>query len=236
MEAYRGAMKKQLLKELGLLFIFLVLSTMLIAYTGSDLRASAKFYINAGWPVGQLFPWKFLYRLDRIPALILSTSAIASAAWGLADMRRRHLVRPGLYLVLVLALGPGLLVNVILKDHWGRPRPRDIVQFGGKMEFQQPWQPGIPGKGRSFPSGHSSAAFYIATPYLVYRRSRAVYAGFWLAGGILFGIAMSYARIAQGGHFLSDTLWSFGLVWITALLLSPLLPDGQAKFHQETSG
>ena len=25
------------------------------------------------------------------------------------------------------ALGPGLVVNVLFKDHWGRPRPREVV-------------------------------------------------------------------------------------------------------------
>jgi len=30
---------------------------------------------------------------------------------------------------------------------------------------------------------------------------------------------MSYARIVQGGHFLSDALWSLGVVWLTLLTL-----------------
>jgi hypothetical protein len=31
-----------------------------------------------------------------------------------------------------------LLVNVALKDHWGRPRPIDIAQLGGTEHFV-PW-------------------------------------------------------------------------------------------------
>jgi membrane-associated PAP2 superfamily phosphatase len=34
---------------------------------------------------------------------------------------------------------------------------------------------------------------------------------------------MSYARIAQGGHFLSDVIWAWGMVHLTALVLSALL-------------
>jgi membrane-associated PAP2 superfamily phosphatase len=34
---------------------------------------------------------------------------------------------------------------------------------------------------------------------------------------------MSIARITQGAHFLSDTLWAFGMVALCALLLAALL-------------
>ena len=40
-----------------------------------------------------------------------------------------------LYLLLVLILGAGLIVNVIFKDDSGRARPRDITEFGGSEQF-----------------------------------------------------------------------------------------------------
>ncbi len=52
-------------------------------------------------------------------------------------------------------------------------------------------------------------------------------AGPCLAGGVAFGIAMSYARIVQGAHFLNDTLWAFGMVWLVAVILARLLIDKQ---------
>ena len=44
-----------------------------------------------------------------------------------------------------------------------------------------------------------------------------------MAGGLLFGVLMSVARITQGAHFLSDTLWSWGMVQLTAVALYYLL-------------
>ena len=44
---------------------------------------------------------------------------------------RKHIA----YLGLVLALGPGLMVNSLLKDHWGRARPSHIHEFGGEQIF-----------------------------------------------------------------------------------------------------
>src|ERR1700751_4567466 len=49
--------------------------------------------------------------------------------------------RAALFLIATLALGPGLLTNVVLKDHWGRPRPIDVKQFGGDYRFEQWWDP-----------------------------------------------------------------------------------------------
>ena len=34
---------------------------------------------------------------------------------------------------------------------------------------------------------------------------------------------MSIARIAQGGHFLSDNIWAFGMIYLTGLLLSAVI-------------
>lgn len=212
--------------ELWMALVLLLIATGLIAATGADLGVAARFY-DHGWPVGEAFPWKQLYRIDRTPAVVLALFGLGIALCGLRRSTMRHWVRPGLFLVLLLALGPGLLVNAVFKEHWGRPRPREVQEFGGSKPFLQPWQPGVSGKGRSFPSGHSSAAFYLTAPYFIYRRSRPRRGAGWLAGGLVFGLLMSVARIAQGGHFLSDCLWAFGMVWLTGLVLAELMGVGR---------
>jgi membrane-associated PAP2 superfamily phosphatase len=128
------------------------------------------------------------------------------------------------------------MVNVVFKDHWGRPRPREIVQFGGQKQFLQPWQKGEDGKGRSFPSGHASAAFYMTAPFFIYRRTNKQLARIWLAGGLTFGLLMSIARITQGGHFLSDNLWAWGMVHLTALALCYILGLDRAVYVSAKTG
>ncbi|MFA7406083.1 MAG: phosphatase PAP2 family protein [Pelobacteraceae bacterium] len=201
----------------------LLLATVVIAATGADLQLSELFCIGGKWPVGDQEPWHFLYRIDRVPAIALGISGLAAALIGSIYKQRRHWVRPGLFLVILLALGPGLIVNTVFKDYWGRPRPREVSQFGGNKVFLHPWQKGIAHKGRSFPSGHSSAAFYLAAPFFVFRRRKPRMAAWWMTGGLLFGILMSVARITQGGHFLSDTVWAWGMVHLLAVALYYLL-------------
>ena len=212
-------MKREMLIELVAVMAFLVLATTVIALSGADLALSAHFCIGGKWPVGDLQPWHALYLLDRIPAITLALVGLTGGLYSLFRRDHYHWRRQGLFLVVLLVLGPGLLVNSVFKEHWGRPRPREIVQFGGKKQFLQPWQKGEDGKGRSFPSGHASAAFYMTAPFFIYRRSNKRLARIWLYGGLTFGIFMTIARITQGGHFLSDNLWAWGVVHLTAVLL-----------------
>jgi len=209
--------------EISLLTALLLALTVLITVSGADLALSARFWIDGKWPIGDQFFWQLLYKLDRIPSILLGVTGLV--VFVLSFLRSDFLAwrKSGAYLVLLLILGPGLLVNSVFKEHWGRPRPREVVEFSGKKQFLHPWQKGESGKGRSFPSGHTSAAFYMAAPYLIYRRTNRKRAYYWLTGGVLFGVVMSAARITQGAHFLSDTLWAFGMVAFCALLLASLL-------------
>jgi membrane-associated PAP2 superfamily phosphatase len=228
-------MNRKLWIDLAGVSLFLVVVTAAIAMSGADLAISGRFLIDGKWPVGDQFFWQMLYRLDRIPSISLGIVGLTVflISFVRADYYRWR--RAGAFLVILLIIGPGILVNTVFKSHWGRPRPREIVQFGGKKQFLQPWQKGEDGKGRSFPSGHSSSAFYMAAPYLIYRRTDRKRAYGWLAGGMLFGVVMSIARITQGAHFVSDTLWAFGMVALCALLLAALLKLDRTALVSTTS-
>ncbi len=223
-------------REVWLVLAVLVGGTALIAATGADLMVASHFYRPGGWPIGELFLWKLLYHFDRYPALALAIFGLWATCYSYYKPHWRIWRRQGIFLVLLLALGPGLLVNATFKDHWGRPRPRELVQFGGKKAFLQPWQPGTDGDGRSFPSGHASAAFYLTAPYFIYRRYKPRLAKRWLLGGTAFGLAMGYARIAQGGHFPSDILWAWGIVYLVAVFLTATILDTATESDDRLQG
>src|ERR1700746_1273941 len=73
--------------------------------------------------------------------------------------------RAALFLIATLALGPGLLTNLVLKDHWGRPGPIDVQQFGGGYRFEAWWDPrGCCRKNSSLAAGEPPAAFWPLAP------------------------------------------------------------------------
>ncbi len=124
--------------------------------------------------------------------------------------------------LLVVAIGAGGISHLIFKDHWGRPRPVQVIEFGGKQEFRPYYKPNFfnsPEPSKSFPCGHCTMGFCFFALALVGRRfnNRAL---FWvgLALALSLGGLLSLARIAQGGHFLSDTLMTALIMWLTSYL------------------
>lgn len=206
--------------QLVLILAVLVISTTLIVFNGWDMQLASRFYVpGSGFPFGNLQPWKTLYLYGEWPAYVIGGAALLVYLTGFFKQDLLRFRAAALFISLLLVIGPGLLANWGFKDHWGRPRPRQVIQFGGTMTFHQPWQPGPAPKNASFPAGHPTAAFYMSAPYFVLRRTKSRQALLWLWGGFAFGIIMGAARIIQGGHFLSDVVWSAGFVYIPAIVL-----------------
>jgi len=128
----------------------------------------------------------------------------------LLSMTKRKL----LYIFLVLVLAPGLIVNLFLKESCERPRPKQIIEFGSKKEFYPAFTLTNQGKD-SFSSGHVAAAFSLVGLAMLAQRRRKV----WIGVATTYGIGMMIARIAAGGHFLSDVVTSFFIVTIANLIL-----------------
>jgi lipid A 4'-phosphatase len=188
----------------------------LCTVTDIDLSVSSRFYTPdtpPGWVLGDTAPWSWLYHYGKYPAILMTVGA---ALVFLGSLLRHSWVgyrRCCLVLVLTVALGPGVLVNGLLKPLWGRPRPRQIVQFGSTQPYRPWWRPGGPGGGRSFPSGHAAMAYsLVAGASLLSCRRRVWPHRLALAGALAYGTLMGLGRIIQGGHFVSDVVWSGGLM------------------------
>src|SRR5258707_888701 len=103
-----------------------------------DLWASGLFYrAGDGFFLGDWGPVRALYR--AVP-LIVTAQVVGIPLLVLLGWWRRRPVagidlRVGAFLLLALALGPGVLVNSVLKEHWGRARPSQVIAFGGTQEF-----------------------------------------------------------------------------------------------------
>jgi len=131
---------------------------------------------------------------------------------------RRRMLIPGravLLLLSTLALGPGLLANVILKDNWSRPRPIDVTEFQGEDHFVPWWDPrGDCPKNCSFIAGEPSGAFWTLAVAAV---TPPPWQALAYGAALLFGAGVGLVRLAGGGHFASDIVFSgvftFLVIW-----------------------
>jgi len=57
----------------------------------------------------------------------------------LAVAAAKRATRAAVFLTISLLLGPGMLINVILKDNWGRPRPGSVIELGGTQPYVHWW-------------------------------------------------------------------------------------------------
>ncbi len=204
------------------LFIFGVAATAVLHFTGWDLAWSAQFYTaggaHQGWTHTRDQPWAFFYDYAEYPVWVLAAFALFMCLGVVSGRVSRVYLRPSLVIILTAALGPGLLVNGILKPNWGRPRPADLTIMGGDREYKRVWEPMGRGQGKSFTCGHCAAAYSVGSAVAFYPM-HPVISVVALTAGIAFGTAAGIGRLVQGGHFPTDILWSGVLILmlITAL-------------------
>jgi len=201
------------------LIVAVVVGVLFGIYPRLDLDISAHFYnrqINLFVVNAQ--PWVMNARAAArwVTALIVAPACLAIIG-KLLMPRLRMLIsgRAALFLVLTLALGPGVLANLILKDHWGRARPIDVTELGGTFRFTAWWDPrGNCPDNCSFIAGEPSGAFWTLAPAALAPPQWRLLA---YGGALAFGAAVGLLRIAAGGHFFSDVVFAgvfmFLLIW-----------------------
>src|SRR5579885_660865 len=108
---------------------FVVLCGGLVLFPRIDLWAAAQFYEPArGFALADWAPFRILHAASPwIVGLAVAAGAVLLAMPGRW--------RAGMVLLLALAIGPGLIVNTLFKDHWGRARPSQITVFAGEKRF-----------------------------------------------------------------------------------------------------
>ena len=194
----------------------IALAALFMAFPGLDEAFSHLFYVDGekfflkGWG-----PFVFLY--DIVPLVLRVTvgliiimalirlipDSLSTRAPAILHARGQAIV----FIVLSLAIGPGLVTNEVLKNHVDRARPAQTTEFGGTKTFTPAFIVSDQcERNCAFVSGHASMGFFFASfGFLMipgFRRTMV----FSLA--IAFGAAVGLARIAQGAHYLSDVIFA----------------------------
>lgn len=180
------------------------------AFPQIDLGIARLFYLgdgkflfekpSTGNAVRELIRWIF----------ILMTLGAVAGFIGVAFASRRLFglgFAAWIYILLTVAIGAGLVANVMFKDQWGRARPDQVVQFGGTKQFTAPLTRTDQCQDNcSFVSGEAASIFAIGFAIAligeVSRRRRLIIAT--IAAGSFAGLL----RIGSGGHFFSDVFFA----------------------------
>ena len=170
----------------------------------------------------------FMYIWGIIPAQMVFLGTLIGYLFSFLIPKLKSARVHFLFLFLVLAIGSGFVTNWVLKDHWGRARPKQLARYGGTAEFRAFYEPNIFGenyqKYKSFPCGHCTMGFYfLAFVPLGWRlRSRSISLLGWIVG-LGLGFLIGFSRMAEGGHFLSDVLSGGLVMWLSALAVDYLV-------------
>ena len=207
--------KKFLNVNIFIWLAFFLCSILFIIYPEIDIYISSLFYEDGFFLRGSLYE-VFFYKSVPIVVTTLAVGSIALFAYNRFTHKNiLHIDKRTIaYIVLVLALAPGLIVNATFKENWGRARPHEVKEFGGNKTFSPAFIVSNQ-QGNSFSSGHGSAAFSVLGFALLARSRKKL----WITLALSYGVAVSFARIIGGGHFFSDNVTSFFIVYITTYIL-----------------
>lgn len=212
--------------------------TPLVLFPHIDLTVAGWFYA----PEKYVFPARTApfpeWVRKSMPVLLFALAAAVAVVWLAGEALKRTFLgisrRVAAFLLLSLALGPGLVVNVILKDYWGRPRPSMLTEFGGKATYVRPLMISDQCDNNcSFSSGHGALGFWPLAFALLAPPAWRPHA---VAASLAFGAVVGFVRVSQGGHFVSDVAFSAVITVGLILWLRRRLLGDTSKNHRQNPG
>jgi lipid A 4'-phosphatase len=196
------------------LLLFLASSVVFVSCPELDLRVSSAFFRGGRFQLAETWWARALHESVGYFVGVALAAIVGIYAFNRVSKRRLCGVDAKVvgYVIAVLLLGAGVTVNGVLKNGFGRARPRNIEQFGGSRQFTPAFVDGDECDANcSFSSGDGAGAYFAFALALALSRRRKA-----LVAAAAFGTAVSFARIASGAHFLSDSVVSLFVMWIAS--------------------
>jgi lipid A 4'-phosphatase len=190
-----------------------ILMLIFIIFPSLDITVSELFYYSdLGFKYKHQAVIQFFFRI--IPAITKLFVAICLIYLFYIVIKHKN-IKPALrswafFLFISASIGPGLVVNSLLKENFGRARPKQIIEFSGTKEFSPAFVISDQcDTNCSFSSGHSAMGFYFTA--LAYIMSAMYFNRIYILG-LFFGTFVGASRIIMGGHFASDVITSAFIV------------------------
>lgn len=212
-------LKEYIIEHKVFLALFIVLGILAYKFSYIDILVTNLFYNDDGFYLADntfgLIVYEGAYYLTIAVIIMLIIMLLLNL---FKNIKPFGLPRKAvIFFIVIIIMAPGIVVNSLLKDHVGRPRPAHITEYGGTKVFQPPFIISDQyDKNCSFVSGHASFAFtFMAVGLLFRKRLRYII----YTSGFIFGALVGFIRIFQGRHFFTDVVFAFFFTWLTITLI-----------------
>ena len=202
--------------------IFIVLSLLAILLTigpGFDIFFSSLFYRGDNqFLLQSYYSITFFFR-DILLPIILVYILVLPIISILIPIKKLYFsykfsIKKIFFIWITLIINLIFIINLFFKNVWGRSRPGDILELGGKDVFS-PWYQISHActSNCSFVSGDAAVGFSLIVLYFLSNNLKYAYLS------IIFGLLLGMVRIAEGGHFLSDIVFSAIIVFFFSFII-----------------
>lgn len=207
------------------LFFLVIFSCVFFFFSELDKDISYYFYDfpNARWRLQQNLGVRFFYAYGGVPQLLALNILWFFLLWRF--IQKKSFITFSKTLLIIASIFLSEFFVSVAKEFFARARPRDIVLFGGDDIFTGFLRLGE--AGLSFPSSHAKSGFIMVVLFYFFLASRLKIAYFFLGFSFVWGIAISFARIAQGGHFFSDIIFSLFLAHFVVIVMAYIFKQWQ---------
>lgn len=207
--------------RLGVVFWSVTGLLLLLAWdaSGLDLPMARWFGSPAGFALRDHWFWSGVMHRDmhRL-AWVFELALLAGIFLPFGSLRKLPASRRAQLALTTLA---ALLMIIAIKLGSRTSCPWSLREFGGVATYISHWAWGAldGGEGRCFPAGHASAGFAFIGGFFAFRHVSPKTARRWFTGAMLAGLVLGLSQQVRGAHYMSHTLWTAWLCWITAALL-----------------
>ena len=200
--------------------VFTLILVLLSVGPSIDIYVSGLFYFgNNQFLLQSYYDLTILFRKIFIPIILIYLLIIPMLSMILPLQQLyfnyKFTFKDVVYLWGITFFNLVVVVNLFLKNGWGRARPGDILELGGK-KFFTPWYEisNNCNTNCSFVSGDAAVGFSLIV-FLFLIKNNFFY---WFA--LIMGISLGLIRIMEGGHFLSDVVMSGSIIFILSYIVS----------------
>lgn len=222
-------------RDLAVLALAAFALVLLAQYTELDLRLADAMFD----PVARAFPnrdawWATVVAHRAVKAVLVAAAGAILAGVAFDAFARRPGVdaearaRWRAVAACVVAI-PATIA--LLKYGAAAHCPWDLQRYGGNAPYVRLLDalPAGVEKGRCLPAGHASSGLWLAALGLAFPSRRRVAARAVFCGGLAVGLALGWVQQLRGAHFLTHTLWSAWIAWMTVWVARVWLDRARAR-------